>query len=172
MQKTQPTPEFCITCTGDVVVGDRIRWTETVYSEWSLTPGARRKRKIGERTIEARVVADSYGAAKQQHTFSLLVERAFGKQRPLVGQRIVRKGRNIYRNGTRRAQWPDESKRLAALEEKHKRGDKARKARDQRKARCLSCPAPHTPEENRRRVRAMLPALRNKFQRQTPEGTP
>lgn len=156
--KTRPTPEFPIDCTGDVCVGDRIRWTEAV---WGRVPRAGRSpmpTKLGERTIEARVVRDSYGVAKQQHTFSLVVEKGMGKDAPKPGDRIQRKGRTIYRNGTRRAAWEDESRRGRALDEKHERGGKAREARDRRRA-------TFNTEQNRRRVAAMLPALQAHFTR-------
>ena len=156
--KTRPTPDFPIDCTGDVCVGDRIRWTETV---WERVPQAGRGPvavKAGQRTIEARVVRDSYGAAKQQHTFSLVVEKGIGTDAPKAGDRIQRKGRTIYRNGTRRAAWDDEGRRARALDEKHERGGKAREARQRRRA-------DFNPEQNRRRVAAMLPALQAHFSR-------
>ena len=57
--------EFTINCTGDVCAGDHIRFTEAVFA------GSYRKPKFkGERVVEALVVRDSYGEAKQQHTFT------------------------------------------------------------------------------------------------------
>ena len=117
-----------LNCTGDVVTGDRIRWTEAVF-----TGSHRRPKFAGERTIEAEVVADSYGAAKQQHTFSLMVVRAKGTSAPEPGSRIRRKGRNIYRNGCCRAVWGNEAARRHHQDEKHQRGDAARVAREYRR---------------------------------------
>ena len=127
--ETKPIKVFRIDCTGDVVNGDRIRWSEAVFS------GSHRKPTFeGERTIEAEVVADSYGAAKQQHTFSLLVVRAEGTSAPSPGERIRRKGRNIYRNGCYRAVWKNEATRRKSQDEKHNRGEAARATRESRRA--------------------------------------
>ena len=117
-----------LNCTGDVVTGDRIRWTEAVF-----TGSHRRPKFAGERTIEAEVVADSYGAAKQQHTFSLFVIRAEGTSAPEPGSRIYRKGRNIYRNGCYRAAWKNEADRRQHQDEKYQRGDAARAVREYRR---------------------------------------
>lgn len=122
--------DFPINCTGDVVVGDTIRFTEKVFS------GSFRNPKYeGNRTITAQVVADSYGIAKQQHTFTLMVINcASDGNAPCVLGRTTRKGRNIYRNGCARQAWPDESSRRAIAAEKHQRGDAARAARAERVA--------------------------------------
>ena len=120
--------KYNLNCTGDVVTGDCIRWTEAVF-----TGSHRRPKFVGERTIEAEVVADSYGAAKQQHTFSLLVVRAEGTSAPEPGSRIRRKGRNIYRNSCYRAVWENEAARHHHQDEKHQRGDAARVAREYRR---------------------------------------
>ena len=119
--------EFTINCTGDVVAGDHIRFSEGVFS------GSYRKPKYqGERIIEALVVRDSYGEAKQQHTFTLEVTASEGEDALLVGKTIRRKGRNVYRNDAQRKPWADETQRGEALEEKHQRGDNARAARQHR----------------------------------------
>jgi len=119
--------EFTINCTGDVCTGDHIRFTEAVFA------GSYRKPKFkGERVVEALVVRDSYGEAKQQHTFTLEVLASEGYEPLQVGATIRRKGRNVYRNGTKRKPWADESQRGEALAEKHQRGDNARAAREHR----------------------------------------
>lgn len=115
---------YTIDCTGDVVTGDEIEFTEAVFG------GSYRKPKfLGERTIRAVVTADSYGEAKQQHTFSLEITGSDGHDALKPGAKTRRKGRNIYRNGTRRRPWADESKRNAVADEKHTRGDAARAMR-------------------------------------------
>ncbi|MFQ5622436.1 MAG: hypothetical protein ACE5FS_03470 [Paracoccaceae bacterium] len=116
-----------VNCTGDVVTGDTIRFTEAVWGG-----SYRRPVKLGERTVTARVTADSYGIDKQQHTFSLEVIEADGHDAPPAGKKIRRKGRNIYRNGTKRLVWDNESARKSAADEKHRRGDHARAAREDR----------------------------------------
>ena len=111
---TSPTI-YSVNCTGDVVVGDHIQFERAVFGG-----SYRRPVFLENETIEAEVVADSYGAAKQQHTFTL--KRADG-----ATFRI--KGRNVYRNGTMRQPWADEARRRLLIDEKHTRGDRARSAR-------------------------------------------
>ena len=114
---------------GDVVTGDTIRFTESVWG------GSYRKpRHLGSRTVEAEVLNDSYGVDKQQHTFTLRVISSTGLDALEAGKTIRRKGRNIYRGEPERLQWSDESERQLAAAEKHKRGDTARAARDERRA--------------------------------------
>jgi len=117
-----------IDCTGDVVVGDTIAFKEGVFVGSYRNPSF-----LSEREIIARVVKDSYGADKQQHTFTMTVLESAGYDPLPTGKSIRRKGRNVYRNGTRRAEWADESQRLAALDEKHGRGESARADRDSRR---------------------------------------
>ena len=124
---TQKTYPYVIDCTGDVVVGDKIEFVEGVFC--GVWP---RGSFVGHRTIRAEVVADSYGQGRQQHTFTLRVVESLGIDRIRVGARIYRKGRTVYRNGTRRQAWPDESSRKAVADEKHDRGDHARQARTER----------------------------------------
>jgi hypothetical protein len=125
--------DFSITCTGDIVVGDTIRFTEGVFGG-----SLRRPTLLGRRTIEAVVKRDSYGAGKQQHTFTLLVLSCAGAADILAntisaGSTIQRKGRNVYRNGTHRKPWADEAARHPVLAEKHARGGAARTQRDIRR---------------------------------------
>jgi len=122
--------KFKINCTGDVAAGDTIRFEEAVFS------GSFRKPKyIGDRTIEAEVLKDSYGAAKQQHTFTLKVIRSEGIQAVGEGETIRRKGRNIYKKGVFRQRWANETKREEIIKEKHIRGGGARRARALRRDR-------------------------------------
>ena len=121
--------DFSIDCTGDVVAGDTILFQESVFG------GSYRKPKhLGSRQIIARIVRDSYGAAKQQHTFTLDVLWSDGVQPLSAGTRTTRKGRNVYGEFTLRMPWTDESQRHAAAEEKHARGDRARQQRRERLA--------------------------------------
>lgn len=121
-----------IECTGDVVAGDTIEFEETVWS------GDRDNRNpIGERVIRARVLRDSYGKERLQHTFSIVVIDSTGTEPEPPGKFTTRKGRNIYRIGTKRLPWDNENDRKSALEEKHARGKAAREFRDQRKANAL-----------------------------------
>ena len=113
---------------GDVVVGDEIRWIETVWGGSYRKPIPR-----GERAVRGYVTRDSYGAAKQQHTFTIYVVGTSGIAAIEPGTKIRRKGRNIYRGKPERLKWPNEADRLAVADEKHTRGDAARADRDQRR---------------------------------------
>lgn len=109
-----------IVCTGDVVRGDKVAFERATFN------GSFRNAKFaGFERIVGEVVADSYGAAKQQHTFTL---------RLTDGSTLRIKGRNLYANGTYRQPWADEAARREAANEKHGRGDAARAARAERKA--------------------------------------
>jgi hypothetical protein len=119
---------FSINTTGDVVTGDVIQWEEGVFTS------SKRPKFLGNRTVRAVVVKDSYGSDKQQHTFTILPLSSSGTQPIAVGKQTTRKGRNIYRNGTMRMPWINEDKRQAVANEKHARGDVARAARDRRKS--------------------------------------
>lgn len=117
-----------IPATGDVVVGDEIRFTESVWG------GSYRKRiYCGDRFVRGEVLRESYGAAKQQHTFTIRIRESSGSDAIEPGTKIRRKGRNIYRGKPDRLQWADESDRLAVADEKHTRGDAARADRDERR---------------------------------------
>lgn len=112
-------PEYNIDCTGDVVVGDSVRFERAVF-----TGSYRKPFFAGFELITGKVVFDSYGSGKQQHTFTL---------RLAEGKKLLIKGRNLYRNGVWRKTWDNEEDRYAVLEDKHLRGDRARLARDLRK---------------------------------------
>lgn len=121
--------QFPFGCTGDACKGDIILFTEGVFG------GSYRNPKfLGDRRVVARIVSDSYGGDKQQHTFSLEVIASDGYDALKPGSKTRRKGRNIYRNGTLRQAWDNEADRKAALDEKHGRGAVARQERDIRKA--------------------------------------
>lgn len=108
--------EFAIPCAGDVCAGDTILFGESVFG------GSYRKpRFLGERRIAARVVRDSYGGAKQQHTFTIEVLASDGYDPLAAGTTTTRKGRNVYRIATWRRPWTDEAARREALDEKHER---------------------------------------------------
>jgi hypothetical protein len=113
--------QFTIDCTGDVCTGDVILFSEGVFA------GSYRKpRYVGDRWIAARVLKESYGSLKQQHTFTVEVLDSGGTEPLSPGTRTTRKGRNIYRAGTLRQPWADETERQRVLADKHQRGNAAR----------------------------------------------
>lgn len=119
---------YSIPSTGDCCVGDEILFTEAVFGG-----SFRRPKFLGEREVAGLIVADSYGGDRGQHTFTIQVRASEGHEPIEAGEKIRRKGRNIYRNGTSRRPWPNEAARKVALTEKHGRGDVARAARAARK---------------------------------------
>lgn len=121
--------DFSIDCTGDVVTGDVIEFSEAVFGG-----SHRRPQYLGDRLVQARVLRDSYGADRQQHTFTILILASSGVQALGTGAQTTRKGRNVYRHGTRRQPWHDEAARRQTAAEKHARGDLARATRDERRA--------------------------------------
>ena len=107
-------------CTGDAVTGD-----EVCFERATFTGSFRNAKFAGFEKVSGKIVSDSYGCDKQQHTFTLELAD---------GSTLKIKGRNLYANGTYRKAWPDESLRRAAAADKHARGDRARAAREIRKS--------------------------------------
>lgn len=107
--------EYRVCCTGDVVVGEEIRFQRTTFNG-----SFRRPKLAGYELITGTVMRDSYGEESQQHTFTL---------RLADGSELRIKGRNLYREGIYRKPWVDEPARLAAQQEKHARGGQARRRR-------------------------------------------
>ncbi|XP_062156792.1 zinc finger CCCH domain-containing protein 62 isoform X2 [Alnus glutinosa] len=122
-----PRSTFVINCTGDVCKGDVVLFTQKVYERFNKV--TRHGRPQGKRTVAGRVVKESYGAAKQQHTFTVEVLWSKGSNRlpPLFP--LLVKGRNLYKLRTFRQRWSNESERMKVLAEKHKRGTAARLVR-------------------------------------------
>ncbi|TYI50069.1 hypothetical protein E1A91_D12G076900v1 [Gossypium mustelinum] len=119
-----PRSSFFINCTGDVCKGDVVLFTQKVYKKFNKM--TRRGKLLGKRTIAGRVVKESYGKAKQQHTFTVEVLWSKGsKKLPPLFPLLV-KGRNLYKLKTYRQHWSDEAERKHVLAEKHKRGNAAR----------------------------------------------
>ena len=79
----------------DLTTGCRIRFTEEVFEGSYSNP-----RYLGDRTITGTITKDSYGTKTGQHTFTIQVETATGKEADVVQCKgtIQRKGRNVYRH--------------------------------------------------------------------------
>lgn len=110
--------KYSVNCTGDVVMGDEVSFERATFS------GSFRNAKFaGFELIQGKIINDSYGRDKQQHTFTIEL---------LDGSKMTIKGRNLYANGTYRKLWDNEDMRGQVADEKHERGAKARKAREYR----------------------------------------
>ncbi|XAR73962.1 hypothetical protein NMG60_11008104 [Bertholletia excelsa] len=128
-----PRSSFVINCTGDVCKGDVVLFTQKVYKKFDKV--TKRGSFLGSRTIAGRVVKESYGAEKQQHTFTIEVLWSKGiKTLPPLFPLLV-KGRNLYKLKTYRQRWNNGKEREKVLAEKHKRGAAARLERARRKRR-------------------------------------
>lgn len=79
--------DYPFDCTGNVVAGDTIIFTESVFGGSYGKPEF-----LGERTIAAKVLKESFGEAKQQHTVTLKVLASNGTDPPAPGRKILRKG--------------------------------------------------------------------------------
>lgn len=96
--------------TGDVATGDQV-----IFARATFEGSYKRPRFAGIEVISGKVVADSYGKAKQQHTFTISTSKG--------SMRI--KGRNLYSIAVfAKSRCAEE--RQASLDDKHKRGDRAR----------------------------------------------
>lgn len=107
---------YSVDCTGDICVGDEIMFERAVF-----TGSYRKPRFSHNERLFLKVLKDSYGAKKQQHTFTCL--------NVITMEKILIKGRNVYRNGTYRKLWKNEEERVEVLIEKHARGEMARRDR-------------------------------------------
>lgn len=111
--------EFKINCTGDAVVGDDVCFERATFN------GSFRNAKFaGFEKVTGKIIKDSYGRDKQQHTFTLQLSD---------GSSMTIKGRNLYKEGLWRKSWADEAMRHTTANEKHVRGDAARVAREYRR---------------------------------------
>lgn len=116
-----------IDCTGDACIGDYVRFRRALFEGGTFSGKYKKKPKfVGYETVEGKIIKDSYGKDKQQHTFTILKDD---------DTKLLIKGRNLYRNGCERITWENESERNKILEEKHQRGSQARLERDIRKNR-------------------------------------
>jgi hypothetical protein len=119
---TEATGLYTVDCTGNACVGDEVFFLKGTFT------GVYPKAKFnGYEPTEGKIVKDSYGKRKQQHTFTIELKDTDIK--------ILVKGRNLYRNGTFRKLWADEKEREIVIQEKISRGDVARAARRERKER-------------------------------------
>nr|QEX51197.1 zinc finger CCCH domain-containing protein 62-like isoform X1 [Cymbidium ensifolium] len=125
-----PAESFVFNCKGDACLGDVVIFEQNVYDMFNIASRSATGPPCGTRTVAGRIVKESYGIAKQQHTFTIEVLWSKGvKPLPPLHQLLI-KGRNLYRIKTMRQRWVDEGERLKVLQEKHGRGSCARYSRE------------------------------------------
>ncbi|KAL8224559.1 hypothetical protein R6Q57_020034 [Mikania cordata] len=127
-----PASTFVMNCKGDACTGDVVMFEQKVYEMYNIASRSASGPPCGQRVVAGRIVKESYGAAKQQHTFTIEVLWSKGmKPLPPLHPLLI-KGRNLYRLKTMRQKWEDESERQKILSEKHARGNVARTIRGAR----------------------------------------
>ncbi|XP_068662642.1 zinc finger CCCH domain-containing protein 62-like [Aristolochia californica] len=124
-----PVSSFVLDCKGDACTGDVVMFEQNVYDMYSIVSRCATAPPCGKRTIAGRIVKESYGAAKQQHTFTIEVLWCKGTNTLPPLHPLLIKGRNLYRLKTMRQRWAHEEERNRVLLEKHKRGNVARSCR-------------------------------------------
>ncbi|XAR49867.1 hypothetical protein NMG60_11004034 [Bertholletia excelsa] len=131
-EKKYPLSSFVLNCKGDACTGDVVLFEQNVYEMFNIASRSATGPPRGTRIVAGRIVKESYGAAKQQHTFTIEVLWSKG-EKPLPPLRpLLIKGRNLYRLNTMRQRWKNESERQKILSEKHVRGSLARANREAR----------------------------------------
>ncbi|KAI4325372.1 hypothetical protein MLD38_030777 [Melastoma candidum] len=130
-ERKYPTHSFVINCKGDACIGDVVMFEQNVYDQYSIVSRSATA-PCGKRVVVGRIVKESYGARKQQHTFTIEVLWSKGYKPFPPLHPVLIKGRNLYRFRTLRQRWEDEELRQRCLQEKHSRGDVARSDREAR----------------------------------------
>lgn len=99
--------EYKIDCTGNCVTGDEIVFEKDVWKGYY--PNAKWD---GTESYAGKIIKDSYGKDKAQHTFTVLL---------LSGEKMLIKGRNLYKHSVYRKAWANEEERNKALSNKYER---------------------------------------------------
>ncbi|KAK7381890.1 hypothetical protein VNO80_00439 [Phaseolus coccineus] len=131
-EQKYPPSSFVLNCKGDACTGDVVLFEQNVYEMFNIASRSASGPPCGTRIVAGRIVKESYGAAKQQHTFTIEVLWSKGEKPLPPLYPLLIKGRNLYRLKTLRQKWEDEAKRQKILMEKHSRGYIARADRESR----------------------------------------
>ncbi|KAK9228888.1 hypothetical protein WN944_021845 [Citrus x changshan-huyou] len=101
-ERRYPIFSFVLDCKGDACTGDVVMFKQNVYKMFNIAACSASGPPCGKRIVAGRIVKESYGAAKQQHTFTIEVLWSKG-EKPLPPLRpLLIKGRNLYRLKTLR----------------------------------------------------------------------
>ncbi|KAM3375143.1 zinc finger CCCH domain-containing protein 62 [Capsicum galapagoense] len=131
-EEKYPLSSFVLNCKGDACTGDVVMFEQNVYEMFSIASRSATGPPCGTRIVAGRIVKESYGAKKQQHTFTVEVLWSKGEKPLPPLHPLLIKGRNLYRLKTLRQKWDDEAERQKILSEKHARGSVARSNRETR----------------------------------------
>ncbi|RLN17740.1 zinc finger CCCH domain-containing protein 62-like [Panicum miliaceum] len=114
-EEKYPVSSFVLNCKGDACKGDVVMFEQNIYR--SIDVG---KRELLVKSRAAYVVKGSM-------PIEILWSKGYKPWPPL--HPLLIKGRNLYKDKTMRQPWPDEVERNRVIQEKHERGDLARKSR-------------------------------------------
>ncbi|KAJ4796617.1 Zinc finger CCCH domain-containing protein 62 [Rhynchospora pubera] len=133
-ERKYPISSFTLNCQGDACKGDVVMFEQKVYDTdmFNIASRSAAGPSLGKRTVAGRIVHESYGESKQQHTFTIEVLWSKGEQPLPPLHPLLIKGRNLYKLKTTRQKWDDEEERKKILQEKHERGKVARLLRESR----------------------------------------
>lgn len=124
-RENKATRAYTINCTGDVVLGDEVMFVRAIWEKKAINSYGKLANVIVDYELfEGKVVKESYGAKRGQHTFSIKRKHDL----------LLIKGRNLYSIGVWRKKWPDENKRRSVADEKHERGAVVRSERRKRQS--------------------------------------
>lgn len=112
---------------GDICEGD-VLWFARDEFEGSF----RKPKFVGTFLYRVKVLRESYGSDKQQHTFTLAMMKS-STSKTCENETFRIKGRNLYKHFCM-VENINRSDREMHLSDKHDRGASARAARDERKA--------------------------------------
>ncbi|XP_060218168.1 zinc finger CCCH domain-containing protein 62-like [Lycium barbarum] len=131
-EEKYPPSSFVLNCKGDACTGDVVMFEQNVYEMFNIASRSATGPPCGTRIVAGRIVKESYGAKKQQHTFTVEVLWSKGEKPLPPLHPLLIKGRNLYRLKTLRQKWDNEAERQKILSEKHARGFVARSNRETR----------------------------------------
>ncbi|XP_059299552.1 zinc finger CCCH domain-containing protein 62-like [Lycium ferocissimum] len=131
-EEKYPPSSFVLNCKGDACTGDVVTFEQNVYEMFNIASRSATGPPCGTRIVAGRIVKESYGAKKQQHTFTVEVLWSKGEKPLPPLHPLLIKGRNLYRLKTYRQKWDNEAERQKILSEKHARGFVARSNRGTR----------------------------------------
>ncbi|CAI7803767.1 unnamed protein product [Closterium sp. NIES-54] len=98
-KRQYPRASFFINCTGDVCRNDVVLFNQRIPTR-SVSTHERKATHGGYRLVAGRVVSESYGVKKQQHTFTVEVIWTSGVHALAPMTQLLVKGRVLYRHKT------------------------------------------------------------------------
>ncbi|CAI5529209.1 unnamed protein product, partial [Closterium sp. Naga37s-1] len=98
-KRQYPHASFFINCTGDVCRNDVVLFNQRISTR-SISRHEKKAMHGEFRLVAGRVVSESYGVKKQQHTFTVEVFWSSGLHALALMMQLLVKGRVLYRHKT------------------------------------------------------------------------